>query len=115
MKTRKIIIVGQGIEAENEILSTYGIEMAPAPTVEYVFDTHTLSIEVFGTGRQHTLRKLTELLGLKENRFHNAGKDANIALRNMLLEAIRNFDATKCLRFFYSRSTRGREGIFQNE
>ena len=62
-----------------------GINLALAPVVENILDTHYLGIEVFG--KDFSLSRLTKELGMEGSRFHNAGNDANFSLRAMLLLA----------------------------
>lgn len=82
---RQLILVGHGFSFEIQVLRGLGINLALAPVVENILDTHYLGIEVFG--QDFSLSSLTRQLGLEGSHFHNAGNDANFSLRAMLLLA----------------------------
>jgi hypothetical protein len=85
---RQLILVGHGFSFEIQVLRGLGINLAVAPVVENILDTHYLGIEVFG--QDFSLSRLTRQLGLAGSHFHNAGNDANFSLRAMLLLATNN-------------------------
>jgi len=88
-KSRKLILVGHGFSSEIQVLRGLGINLALAPTVDNILDTHYLGLEAFG--KNFNLSRLTGQLRMQGSHFHNAGNDANFALRAMLLLVIDNF------------------------
>lgn len=88
-RARKLILVGHGFSFEIQALRGLGINLALAPAVEDIFDTHYLGLEVFG--QDFSLSRLTRQTGIQGSHFHNAGNDANFTLRAMLLLAIHGF------------------------
>lgn len=87
--SRKFILVGHGFSFEIQVLKGLGINLAFAPMVENILDTHYLSLEAFG--QDFNLSRLMRQLGIEGSHFHNAGNDASFSLRAMLLLAIHNF------------------------
>ncbi len=85
---RQFILVGHGFSFEIQVLRGLGINLALAPVVENILDTHYLGIEVFG--QDFTLSRLTRQLGLEGSHFHIAGNDAKFSLRAILLLATHN-------------------------
>ena len=75
-----------------------GIDLTLAPSIVEVFDTEFLGYEVFGNDFKFSLKNVVKAIGISGGYFHNAGNDANFALRAMLLLAIYNYDALKTSR-----------------
>lgn len=85
---RKLVLVGHEFSFEIQVLRGLGINLALAPMVENILDTHFLGIEVLG--QDFGLGCLTRQLRMPGSHFHNAGNDANFSLRSMLLLATHN-------------------------
>jgi hypothetical protein len=85
-QARKLILVGHGFSFEIQALRGLGINLAFAPTIETIFDTHYLGLEVFN--QDLSLSSLTRKTGVYSSYFHNAGNDAGFTLRCMFLLAI---------------------------
>jgi len=85
-KDRKLILVGQGINHQTRVLKGLGLNLALASSVEYIFDTYLLAVEVFN--QDCDLSRLLTKLGIQGTHSRNAGNDASFILRAMLLLAI---------------------------
>jgi hypothetical protein len=88
---RNIIIVGHGVDSNLKSLQALGINLAQATSVVDIYDT-SLSCQIFG--ESPSLAELTRMVDIisYDRDFHNAGNDANFALRAMLLLVIDGYD-----------------------
>jgi len=92
---RDLILVGHGFGFEIKAMKGLGIDLTLAPSVIEIFDTEFLGYEVFGRDFRCSLSNVIKKIGILGESFHNAGNDANFALRAMLLLAIYQYDPSK--------------------
>jgi hypothetical protein len=92
---RDLILVGHGFGFEIKAMKGLGIDLTLAPSVIEIFDTEFLGYEVFGRDFKCSLSKITKEVGILGESFHNAGNDANLTLRAMLLLAIHQYDPSE--------------------
>lgn len=89
-KDRKIVLVGHGIRNEISLLNKMGIDLSLSQAIVRVFDTQLLAREVMGPHVDGRLCDVVRGCGIRGVNFHNAGNDANYALRSMILLVMMN-------------------------
>jgi hypothetical protein len=79
---RNIVLVGHGLRSDLLILRKQGIMFENISTITAKLDTTYIAQEVLGMNFR--LRGLLKILGCPNENLHNAGNDANYALRALL-------------------------------
>jgi hypothetical protein len=82
---RNIVLVGHGLRSDLLILRKRGILFEEISTIVAKFDTTYMAKEVLGMNFR--LQGLLQTLHCPDKNLHNAGNDANFALRALLLLA----------------------------
>ncbi|KAG4436654.1 hypothetical protein IFR05_007869 [Cadophora sp. M221] len=88
-----IILVGHGMKAELDILESMQIDLEKAGSVVGILDTKQLAFEIIGIETLQRGSSLEDIYRLiindRAGSFHNAGNDAECALRVLIMLALK--------------------------
>ena len=88
-RDRNIVLVGHGMTEDGKVPSSLGSKLRNSAITS--LDTYVIARNL---GLKNlTLLELLQQLGCPRGKFHNAGNDANLSLRAVLLLAIKDFES----------------------